>query len=124
MRLQLECLDDLKRAERLASWLGRPSVNNVVVLLPWLDATERDRSARAIYRLFNDCGCAAATAAAFGSVAVAVLVLRLSGREFSWQLAGAMFVVGLAAAAAGKLAGLAWSRWRLRVRLRRMSGRG
>jgi hypothetical protein len=120
MRLKLECLEDLKEATALASWLNRPSVREVVVLIPWLDADERERSAKALCRLFNDCGCAVATAA-FAAAAGLVIILHPGSPGWSWASFGTAFVAGVAAGVVGKLAGLAWSRLRLRAWLRRMS---
>ncbi|MER5918262.1 hypothetical protein ABT124_50570 [Streptomyces sp. NPDC001982] len=121
MRLTLESLDDLKGAARLASWLGRPSVDEVVVRTPWLAAEEQDRSAKAIRRLFNDCGCAVGMAA-FAIATAAVLVLQLPRHGWSWAPVGTALLVGVGAAVVGKLLGLAWSCLRLRALLRRMSG--
>ncbi|WP_233362184.1 hypothetical protein [Streptomyces sp. GMR22] len=119
MRLKLEWPEDLEHAAALASWFGRPSVHEVVVLVPWLDADEQHRSAASIRRLFNDCGCAA------GMVAFAVTVGVVLGRQlavggWSWSSAGIALLVGVVGAAVGKLLGLAWSRHRLRSLLLRI----
>jgi len=117
--LKIECLDDLNRAAALASWLNRPSVDVVEVLLPWLDADEQARSAKIIRDLFNDCGCLWGAPAFVVSVA-GVLVPQLVSRGWSWPAFGRAILVGVAAGFAGKLLGLAWSRWRLAMRIRRM----
>jgi hypothetical protein len=122
MRLVLESSDDLERATALASWLNRPTVTEVVVRLPWIDGDERHTYATAIRRLFNDCGCAVATAAFIAAVAASLLTPVVT-RDWSWPLVGTSLVLSITAAVAGKLLGLAWTRHRLRALLRRV-GRG
>lgn len=119
MRLKLEWPEDLEHAAGLVSWLGRPSVHDVVVLVPWLDADEQRRSAASIQRLFNDCGCAAGMAAFAVTVGV-VLGHQVAVGGWSWSSAGITLLVGVAGGAVGKLLGLAWSRHRLRSLLLRM----
>ncbi|NJC68611.1 hypothetical protein HC031_02560 [Planosporangium thailandense] len=116
----LESQEDVLQAAALASWLDRPSVSDVVVALPWLDTAERASSARAIRRLFNDCGCGVGSVA-FVATVTAVVLPRVLSRAWSWPSLGTAVGAGIAAAVAGKLAGLAWSRWRLRTRLRRLA---
>ncbi|QLH25536.1 hypothetical protein [Streptomyces sp. Rer75] len=123
MRLKLECPEDLEHAAALASWLGRPTVHDVVVLVPWLDPDERRRSAATIRRLFNDCGCAAGMAA-FAVTAGVALGYQFAVGGWSWPSAGVGVLVAVAGGAVGKLLGLAWSRHRLRSLLLRMDGRG
>ncbi|MFE7245761.1 hypothetical protein [Streptomyces sp. NPDC057580] len=117
----MESIDDLRGAATLASWLGRPCVDEVVVRTPWLVAEEQDRSAKEIRRLFNDCGCGVGMTA-FVVATTAVLVLQLSRHGWSWAPVGTALLVGVGAAVVGKLLGLAWSCLRLRALLRRMSG--
>ncbi|MEU3193321.1 hypothetical protein ABZ686_22410 [Streptomyces sp. NPDC006992] len=122
MHLVLEGAEDLRRAAALASWLGRPTVDEVVVRLPWLGTGDRGRSAESVRRLFNDCGCVAGTAA-FTVAVSAFLVYRLTiaSGVFSWPLFGVTVLLGVAAGVCGKLLGLAWSRRRLRGLLLRLS---
>ncbi|MFI7245277.1 hypothetical protein [Streptomyces qinglanensis] len=125
MHLVLQRAEDLRRAAALASWLGRPTVDEVVVLLPWLGTGERGRSAETVRRLFNDCGCTAGIAAFTGAVS-AFLVYRLAIAPgvFPWPLFGVTVLLGVAAGVCGKLLGLAWSRRRLRGLLLRPSEAG
>ncbi|MEU1803652.1 hypothetical protein [Streptomyces sp. NPDC019937] len=119
MRLNLEWPEDLEHATALASWLGRPSVHEVVVLVPWLDADEQRRSAASIRRLFNDCGCPAGMAGFVVTVGV-VLGHQLAVGGWSWPWVGFALLAGVAGGAVGKLLGLAWSRHRLRSLLLRI----
>lgn len=120
MRLVLDGRSDLERTERLATWLSRPAVDDVCVTLPWLDEDERHRVARAIQTYFNDCGCLVG-APAF----VLALAWCLHASPWpdgsAWAAAGYTLLASVGAALAGKGAGLLWSRWRLRVLLRRMT---
>jgi hypothetical protein len=116
MRLTLEHPGDLEKAATLASWLGRPTVDEVLVRLPWLNADEREKSASAVRRLFNDCGCAAA-AATFALATSALLTYWLVVAGWSWPHAGMTVLIGVAAGLGGKLLALAWSRHRLRALL-------
>ncbi|MEV6377233.1 hypothetical protein [Micromonospora musae] len=113
MNIEIARVADLDRVETLVSWLKRPHLDRVTITMPGLDITERERAARTIRHLFNDCGCAWAALAFVVAVPAAVLA-RPSG--------GAAYAVAalscLAAAVAGKLLGLAWSRQRLLARLR------
>ncbi|MEV6367723.1 hypothetical protein D7147_16075 [Micromonospora musae] len=113
MNIEIARVADLDRVETLVSWLKRPHLDRVTITMPGLDTTERERAARTIRHLFNDCGCAWAALAFVVAVPAAVLA-RPSG--------GAAYAVAalscLAAAVAGKLLGLAWSRQRLLARLR------
>ncbi|TYB93669.1 hypothetical protein FXF53_27730 [Micromonospora sp. WP24] len=113
MNIEIARVADLDRVETLVSWLKRPHLDRVTITMPGLDTTERERAARTIRHLFNDCGCAWAALAFVVAVPAAVLA-RPSG--------GAAYAVAalscLAVAVAGKLLGLAWSRQRLLARLR------
>jgi hypothetical protein len=113
MHIEIADRADLDRAETLVSLLRRPHLDRVTVTLPGLDATERERTAAIIRRLFNDCGCDWGALALVTAV-VGVLMVGPSGGP-----AVAAAVLGcLAAAVAGKLLGLSWSRRRLLLRLR------
>lgn len=120
MRLVLHGRSDLERTARLATWLSRPAVDDVSVTLPWLTEDERHRAARAIRRYFNDCGCLAG-APAF----VIALAWCLAANPWpagpAWSAAGYTLLASVGAALAGKGAGLFWSRWRLRVLIRRIT---
>lgn len=109
MHIEIAERTDLDRAGALVSWLRRPHVDRVVVTLAALDARERERSAEAIRRLFNDCGCTWSAVALVGAGGVALA----AGRSVI-----GVALTALAAAVAGKLLGLAWSRHRLLARLR------
>ncbi|HEX2772212.1 MAG TPA: hypothetical protein VHN18_07240 [Micromonosporaceae bacterium] len=113
MHLEIAGRADLDRAEALATWLRRPHVDQVAVRMPGLDSAECERSARAIRHLFNDCGCTWG-ALALLVAAVGVLVIGPAG----WPDVGGSVLGCLAAAAGGKLLGLAWSRYHLLARLR------
>jgi hypothetical protein len=116
--LELRDRGDLERASALVSWLHRPSLDDVVVQLPWLSQHERARAASALRRLFADCGCLWG-GAAFLLVTAAGLVVTARGGLAAAEL-GVTVGAAIAAAFAAKLAGLAWSRWRLRVWLQRI----
>jgi hypothetical protein len=118
--LELEDRDDLDRAVVLVSWLNRPSMEKVRVTLPWLDPSEQARSAAAIHRLFNDCGCLWG-GPTFFLVLVGSLTTRFVAAEMSWAAMGVSFLVAMLAAFAAKILGLAVTRWRLLVWLRRLS---
>ena len=122
MRLTLETDADLRRALALASWLDRPAVSHVEVRLPGLGPVERDRSARAIRKLFNDCGCVVSTVAMVATAVV--LAVAGAGADWSWWRIGVATLVCLAAAIAGKVLALAASGWRLRIRLRHLAAVG
>ncbi len=108
MHIEIADHADLDRAEALVSWLERPHLDRVIITLPGIGTTERERAAANLRHLFNDCGCAWGLAA---------LVLAGAGSLLVWP-SGARGVTGavlgcLLAAVAGKLLGLAWSRRRL-----------
>ncbi|MEU8297150.1 hypothetical protein AB0C04_07685 [Micromonospora sp. NPDC048909] len=113
MNIEIADQADLDRAETLVSWLQRPHLDRVTVTMPGLDDTERDRAARAIRHLFNDCGCTWAAVAFVAAGAAAVLIGPSGGRAVAVAAAGC-----LTTAVADKLLGLAWSRRRLLARLR------
>lgn len=118
MQLILEDSSDIERAQSLASWLNRPRVEHVQVLLPWLNAGEQTRAARAIQYYLNDCGC-------LWGAAAFLLVLIPSVCAEPWGSAGLRtaavhLAVSLGAALVAKLAGLGWSSWRLKVLLSRL----
>ncbi|MEV4197724.1 hypothetical protein [Micromonospora globbae] len=113
MNIEIAHPADLDRVEALVSWLKRPHLDRVTITMPGLDATESDRAARTIRHLFNDCGCAWGASALV--VAVAGAVLARPGGVAALATAA---LACLAAAVAGKLLGLAWSRQRLLARLR------
>jgi hypothetical protein len=102
----------------MASWLGRPSVDRVVVDLPWVEEDDRQRVAKALRRYFNDCGCFWGTPVFL--VALLSGLILLDGAD-TWQGVVGCIVFALVAGAAGKLLGLAWSRWRLLAWLRRLA---
>lgn len=113
MHIEIADCADLDRAEALVSWLRRPHLDRVTVTMPGLDAAERERAAKAIRHLFNDCGCTWGALALVAAGAGVLMVGPNGGRAVAGAALGC-----LAAAAAGKLLGLAWSRWRLLTRLR------
>ncbi|MFC0504379.1 hypothetical protein [Micromonospora costi] len=113
MNIEIAHPADLDRVETLVSWLKRPHLDRVTVTMPGLDATERDRAARTIRHLFNDCGCAWAALTFVVAVTVAVLARPSGGTAIAVAA-----LTCVAAAIAGKLLGLAWSRQRLLARLR------
>jgi hypothetical protein len=116
MILRLLDQSDLRAAHRQASWLRRPAVQQVEIGEAFLDEQQRVRTAAALRRWFNDCGCGFGTAALL--VTTVALLLAL-GRTLP-SLAVAL-VSGLVAALAGKVAALAWSRHRIRRTLRRIA---
>jgi hypothetical protein len=111
MTLDISTIADLDRATHLASWLQRPRVHAVLVELPWVPPDERRRVDRTAARYFNDCGC-------FWGMPAFVTVLLTCQMwapwfESRWLGFGVSLLVSVEGALAGKLAGLAWSRWRL-----------
>lgn len=110
---------DLDRAAQLVSWLNRPAVDHIVVLLPGLDRFERHRSAKTLKFLFNDCGCIWG-APAFVATFSYVLATHIQANGFSWSILGYSFGIGFCVALVAKLVGLAWSYWRLKVWFERM----
>ncbi|MFD0785019.1 hypothetical protein ACFQZ8_14020 [Micromonospora azadirachtae] len=113
MNIEIARAADLDRVETLVSWLKRPHLDRVTVTMPGLDTTERERAARTIRHLFNDCGCAFGALALVVTVAASVLARPSGGTAYAMTA-----LTCLAAAVAGKLLGLAWSRQRLLARLR------
>ena len=108
MEIVLKSRGDIERIRPLVSWLDRPAIDHVVVLLPWLDGVEQRRLAKRFKFLFNDCGClwgVPAFLAAFGWL----LSTAIHTDGFSWITLGYAFLVGSVAAFAAKLVGLAWS---------------
>jgi hypothetical protein len=117
--LTVERAQDLEEARAMARWIGRPQFSEVRLAVSSIDEATRQRLARRLLALFNDCGCG------WGQVAfLAALPFVL------WRLPAErlpplpMIIVGLVIAAtvsiAGKGLGLAWSRWRLRAELREL----
>lgn len=119
MKIVLNNREDIDWAMSQTSWLNRPTCELVIVLLPWLDETQRTRAAKKIRFLFNDCGCLWG-----GPVFLIVFSVRffskISGKSFSWPILGISFLIGAAAAIIAKFLGLAWSRWRLRAWLNKI----
>ena len=119
MRLVIESINDLDRAERLVSWLNRASVDQVLIALPWIDGAEQRRIARRLKRYFNDCGC-------LWGAAIFVFMFICSLSVGPWSntrtpvVVGVSVLVSVPAALAAKLMALAWSYWRLKVLLNRM----
>ena len=122
MQLTISDSADLARARGLAAWLARPHVRAVVVTLPWLTDDERRRAALMLRASFNECGC---THGAIAFVAALGWTVRARPWGEGSLASGIAYVVSLsiAAAVAGKLAGLSWSWWRLRVLLSEMARR-
>ena len=120
MTLVLRSRTDLARASRLASWLHRAPIDDVIVSLPWLDSRERQRAARTLRSHFNDCGCAEGTVAFVLVLAVCVWTQPWPGAAW-WMAIAYSFVSALFAAVPAKLGALLWSRWRLRVLLARLA---
>lgn len=102
---------DARRLRARATWLGRPLVRSVEVSLPSLDGGARERTARRLRRLFNDCGCL--WGAPTFLVTFGVLLARAWPAGLGWRSVVLAFAVAVAAAFGAKLLALAWSRWRL-----------
>ena len=111
---------DAEQAVAFATWLSRPRLDAVHVTVDQIDqATAASLSAR-IRELFNDCGCAWGEV----SLAVALIILVLGPTLVGWPAGlgwGGGIAVCAAAAVAGKLSGLAWSRRRVRQLLRQVA---
>ncbi|GAA4729158.1 hypothetical protein GCM10023216_20760 [Isoptericola chiayiensis] len=101
-----------------ATWLGRERLDEVHVRLPGIGPQQALESARRIRRATNDCGCR------WGELSLVLAVATLWAGPAVVGAAGpgpAVSVpLALAAAVVGKLAGLAASRARLRIELRRV----
>jgi hypothetical protein len=123
MTLVIEDAHDLDRTARLAAGLARPAVGQVHVRLPWLDHAEQARSASALARLFNECGCL------WGAPAF-LSVLAWGALGAPWSTLGTLAAIGvsmLLATTAGLAAvvfALVWSRWRLQVLLAQLARGG
>lgn len=115
--LVLATIDDLERAGAAASWLNRRRVAEVRLTLPGID--EPEQTAERIRRHHNDCGCR------FGELVLGLTVLALCVAPPLTHTARpgwpATILLLVLAAVVGKLAGLAWSRRRLRHHLRRLA---
>jgi hypothetical protein len=122
MRLIIAGNGDVEHAGRLATWLNRPAVDQVVVSVPWLEVAERHRLARTLEMHFNDGGYAFGVPAFVAALAWCFYTGSWSSDAASLPAAAAYTVaVSVASAMGGKLAGLAWSRWRLRTLLRHIA---
>ena len=123
MTLVIEDAHDLDRTAELAASLARPTVGQVHVRLPWLDHDERARSASALTRLFNECGCL------WGAPAF-LSVLAWGALGAPWSSLGTPAALGLSmllatsAGLAAVVSALVWSRWRLRVLLAQLARGG
>lgn len=120
MKLVIENSLDLQRAGQLVSWLNRPTVDQVLIALPWIVRAEQQRSAKTLKFYFNDCGCLWGSPAFVAAGAVCLLFGPWDGRS-TWAAVGVSLLVAVAAALMAKLAALAWSRRRLKVLLHRMA---
>jgi hypothetical protein len=47
---------ELKQAAQLNRWLNRPHVERLHLSLEWIDPSNRERAAKVMQGLFNDCG--------------------------------------------------------------------
>ncbi|MBE9168682.1 hypothetical protein IQ238_14595 [Pleurocapsales cyanobacterium LEGE 06147] len=119
MRIILENTKDLEKAIALISWLNRPSVEQVLVKLPWLEKAEQQQFEKALKFLFNDCGCQWGTPA-FLIIFTWYFSTKLREGDFSWNDLGMSLLIGVFTALTAKLLGLAWSHWRLKIWFRRM----
>ncbi|HKA85995.1 MAG TPA: hypothetical protein VKD21_19170 [Acidimicrobiales bacterium] len=107
---------DIDAAYAKATWLGRSRVDSVTVALPGLDEGARADAATRVRRHVNDCGCL------WGEIAILLGVATIWLTPMALTVP-TVLVVGLAGIA-GKLLGLAWSRRRLRLELRRLAAGG
>ena len=117
--LVLATAKDVEQAYVRATLLGRRPVDEVQVALPWLSEHERQSAARRVRQNLNDCGCRTGelVLALVGlTVFLGPALLRLD--RPGWPVVVLLLVV---AAVGGKLLGLALSRRRLRLDLRRLS---
>jgi hypothetical protein len=111
---------DAERAATTATWLSRPRVAAVEIAIHGVDAPRAAALGARIRRLYNDCGCAWGELA----LAAALVVVALGPALVGWPAGlgwGSGVLVCAGAAVAGKLAGLAWSRWRVRLLLRQLA---
>jgi len=104
---------DIDAAYTEATWLGRSRVDIVMVSLPGLTESARAEAALRVRRHLNDCGCL------WGEIAILIGIATIWLTPVALTVP-TVLVVGLAGVA-GKLFGLAWSRRRLRLELRRLS---
>ena len=111
---------DAERAAASATWLSRPRFEAVRIDVEHVDGFTAASLSAQIRKLFNDCGCA------WGEVilAVALITVVLGPPLAGWPAGlgwGRSIAICVVAAVAGKLAGLAWSRRRVRQLLRRLA---
>ncbi len=118
--LTISSRSDAERAAASATWLSRPRYESVRVDLEPLDQRTAASLSAQIRKLFNDCGCA------WGELALvaAMITVLLGPRLVGWPAShgwGSSIAICVIAAIAGKLAGLAWSRRRVRHLLRHLA---
>jgi hypothetical protein len=113
MKIILDSRADLEEAVQLISWLNRPTIDQVVVSIPWLDRNDQKRSEKFLKRLFNDCGCQWGAPTFLITIILSSLtVLREIG--ITWYTMGLSFLISVCIAFVAKLLSLAWSCWRLK----------
>jgi hypothetical protein len=117
--LSLRSVEDVVEARALVRWIGRPHFSAVHVDAPSLDEDTRQRSAKRVRKLFNDCGCGSGQVAFLAAFPIALWRLLAEMDAALLAVAGGL-VIATAVSIAGKGLGLAWSRWRLLTKLREL----
>lgn len=117
--LSLRSVEEVDEARAFVRWIGRPQFSAVHLDAPSLDEKTRQRSAKRVRKLFNDCGCGWGQVAFAAAFPVAVWRLLAEIDAALLAVAGGL-VFATAASIGGKGIGLAWSRWRLLTKLREL----
>jgi hypothetical protein len=113
MKIILNSRSDLEKAQQFISWLSRPTVDQVVVSIHWLDRAEQKRAEKLLKALLNDCGCQWGAPTFLISFALCILTV-LREIDITWCTVGGAFLISACFAFIAKLLSLAWSYWRLR----------
>jgi hypothetical protein len=116
MRIAIASPNDIAATKSRVSWLNRPTVDSVEVLLPTLTADDAKLVAKKIRNYFNDCGCIWATAGFLAAIAVMIPMNPLTDGAGIAQVACVILAPVLVAVAL-KFTSLAWSYRQLRVLL-------